>query len=104
MAHLGHSIRATLADLWLGGPAAPSVPDLWETGWRQALQIACETVTNADQTIEAIDLHGEYSALANGLRIIRLVDLAREVGARYGVDAHVSYVNNAPMIRVSRAY
>jgi hypothetical protein len=102
MAHLGHSIRATLADLWLGGPAAPHASDLWETAWREALQTACQIVTDADQTVDAIDLHGNHAALTNGLRIIRLVDLARELGARYGVDAHVSHLNDAPAIRVSR--
>lgn len=103
LARLGSSIRAVMADLWLGG-LAPASPDLWESGWRQALQTACQALRDAEQAIDAIDLRGDSAALANGLRIIKLIDLAREIGTAYSLDAHVSYVNNTPVIRVSRPH
>ena len=102
---MGRSIVKTLSDWWLGGLAAPPPPpDPWESGWREALRSACEALTSADGTIEAIDLRGDRWVRVKPGRILRLNELAREVVASYGVAAQVSYVDDAPVVRVIGAH
>lgn len=102
---MGRSLKATLSAWWLGGLAAPpAVPDAWEAGWREALRSACEALTAADGAIDAIDLKGDRWVRVKPGRILRLNELAREAIANYGVDAHVGYVDDAPVVRVMASH
>ena len=59
-----------------------------------------EALTQADATIEAIDLRGDRWVRVKPGRILRLNELAREVVTNYGVAAQVGYVDDAPVVRV----
>jgi hypothetical protein len=86
--------------VWNGlEPAA----DEWETGWREAIHSACDALSSSHGAIDAIDLRGERWVRLNPGRLLRLGDLARRVSAEYGVAAQVTFVSEAPVVRLVRA-
>jgi hypothetical protein len=98
------SLLETLA--WWGRRAwngLEPAADEWETGWREAVHSACDALSSSHGAIDAIDLRGERWVRLNPGRLLRLGDLARRVSAEYGVAAQVSYVSEAPVVRLVRA-
>jgi hypothetical protein len=90
---LGAWWRAALAD---PRPAT----DSWEADWQAAIRGACQTLAESGGAIEAVDLRGERWMWTNGGQLLRLISLAQQIAAGFGLEAHVSYSADTPTIRL----
>jgi hypothetical protein len=75
--------------------------EAWEGAWREAVRSACHSLVASHGAIEEIELKGKRWAHLAPRRLIRMIDLAREIAAEYGLQVADSHIHECQVVRIT---